>query len=120
MARFLFLAGVFLALGLGQVKRDWLEMVNAPAYVSDEAILSQEAARYPEPLFIDGDFVPAAVYYSGKKVVQVHGEEVNSFKTKTEPFLLITYESRFSETDLKRNKTELIKKDRDKVLLRKS
>lgn len=53
-----------------QTRNNWYQFINIPAFISDEQTLSEEAGKYPEPLYIDGDFVPAAVFYSGKDVVR--------------------------------------------------
>ena len=90
-----------------------------PAYISDEEILSKEAEKYPDPLYIDSDFVPAAVFYSGKNVQQTFvGGIKDIFKTQNN-FLLIATQNRISDEGVKSSQYQILKTDRDKLLVRK-
>ena len=103
-----------------QVKRSWYEFIDIPAYVSDEAILSKEASKYPERLVVDGDFVPAAVFYSDKdNVIQSHRGELKGLFATGDDFLLITNQFRLDEEEIPGRSYEIIKSDRDKILIRK-
>jgi 4-amino-4-deoxy-L-arabinose transferase-like glycosyltransferase len=102
-----------------QIKAEWNQFINIPAYISDEEILSKEAAKYPDKLYIDSDFIPAAIFYSGKDVKQTYvGGIAEIFKTQ-ENFLLIATKNRISDEGISPEEYEIIKSDRDKILIRK-
>lgn len=100
-----------------QIQRSWYEFVDVNAYISDEAILSREARKYPDPLLTDGDFDPVATYYSGKNVRKIQRDELESLFAKKEKFLLITNRWRLEEAKIASSNYEIIKADRDKVLI---
>lgn len=107
------LGGYFIVL---QIRQIWYQFIDIPKYVSDEAILSREAANYPYDLYIDEDFVPAAVFYSGKKVIRYSGESLEPlFKEKK--VLLITHKWRIENSSLPNSEYVIIKEDRDRVLI---
>jgi 4-amino-4-deoxy-L-arabinose transferase-like glycosyltransferase len=100
-----------------QIRRVWYEFVDIPAFISDEAILSKEAGKFKEKFYIDGDFGPTAVFYSGKKVEQIRNERLAElFKNETS-FVLITNDWRLTQMDISNGQYKLIKKDRDKILI---
>jgi 4-amino-4-deoxy-L-arabinose transferase-like glycosyltransferase len=106
--------------GFPQVRRSWYEFIDINPYISDEEILSTEAGKYPQPLLIEGyDFRPAAIFYSGKDVPQrlYEGSLPEMFSEKGEPFLLITYENVFPKLNIPASQYQVLKKDRDKVLV---
>lgn len=103
-----------------QIKRAWYEFVDIAKYISDEQILSEEAGKYPQPLFItSSNFRPAAVFYSGKNVPQVIlGIRIPElFIMSTNSFLLIASKNDLDDAKLPGGLYEVIKKDRDKILL---
>jgi 4-amino-4-deoxy-L-arabinose transferase-like glycosyltransferase len=79
------------------VRGEWFQFINIPAYISDEEILSKEAEKYADPLVVDWDFIPTAIFYSGKdSVKQTYiGELKNLFKSYPR-MLLITQQSRLN------------------------
>lgn len=100
-----------------QIRRIWYEFVDIPAFVSDEAILSKEAGKYPEKFYLDGDFGPSAVFYSGKIVEQVRNERLKGLFEGKERFLVITNNWRLTELGIGEGEYMLLKSDRDKVLI---
>ncbi|MBI3619936.1 glycosyltransferase family 39 protein [Candidatus Roizmanbacteria bacterium] len=66
---------VFLAIviyiSLIQSSRFRHEVFAASKYVSDEPDIAKKAAHYPGILFLDDDFLPVAVFYSGRDIRQV-------------------------------------------------
>ena len=109
----------FLYLFIPQIERSWREFINIPANVSDVAILSKEAGNYPGKLYIDGDFEPEAVFYSGGTVGQIQrrAEQLKPLFARKESFTLITYQWRLDFEDISTESYEIIKKDRDKILV---
>lgn len=103
-----------------QIRRMWFQFIDIPAYVSDEAILSKQAKLYPYPFFIDGDFLPAAVFYSEKKVVQIWGGGLPELFAKNKYFVLITYQWHLDQAGILKDKYRIIKTDRDKILVLKN
>lgn len=112
----LIISGIFLG---GQIQYIWDQMVNVPGYISDEAILSREASKYSEDFYIDGEFLPAAVYYSQKKVVQIKSELLSTLFRNEPHFLLITDQGRLNEAGVLSESYRILKKDRDKLLIQK-
>lgn len=117
LAAFLIIAGG-LYLSLTQIRQIWYQFIDIPAYVSDEAILSYEAGKFPYKFYIDGgDFTPAAVFYSGKDVEKVWEDGLTSL-FETEPsFVLITSKWRLDKFNIKEDQYSIIKSDRDKILV---
>lgn len=99
-----------------QLKRNWNEFINIPPFISDEAILSKEAGKYPDlKFYIEGDFSPAASYYSDRSVeVYWKGRAKDLFETE-DKFVLIT--NKGSLEQVKNAKFKVIKEDRDKILI---
>ncbi len=111
------LVAVVLIIAYPQIRQSWQQFINIPPFVSDEAILSKEAAKYPYQFYIDGVFLPTAVYYSDKKVERISHDILKPMFLKKEPFLLITYQWRLDDAQISSDKYQIIKTDRDKVLL---
>lgn len=117
-----FLAGgvviaVCLYLTFIQTKQNWYQFINIPAYVSDEAILSAEAGKYPEKFYIDGDFSQAATFYSDKTVKKISYNELIPIFKQADKALLIVTQNRLDEAKIATGSYQIIKKDRDKILL---
>ncbi|MBI2018470.1 glycosyltransferase family 39 protein [Candidatus Daviesbacteria bacterium] len=101
-----------------QIKMIWHQFIDIPAFVSDEAILSEEASKYPQPLLIDGDFVPAAIFYSKKeRVDQIQIERLVSLLQSKDDFLMITRKNSLNNPNISKNAYKILKEDRDKVLI---
>ncbi len=100
-----------------QTRQNWFNFIDIPRYISDEAILSKEAGKYPQPLFLDGDFDPTGAFYSGKIVKKINSDDLGLIFTEPQPFILITNDWRVDKFKLDPKSYQLIKKDRDKVLL---
>ncbi len=114
-----------------QIKRSWYEFIDIPKYVSDEAILSEIAGKFPYKFYIDGsDFTPAAVFYSGKtkqtvgstviinkKVGKIWDGGLGELFDSSEKFVLITHQWRLDKFNIKSDKYKFIEKDRDKILI---
>jgi 4-amino-4-deoxy-L-arabinose transferase-like glycosyltransferase len=58
----------FVLIALIQVKGLFNEVVPGSKYIPDDVAISKKAANYNKPLYLDDDFLPIAVYYSGKQV----------------------------------------------------
>lgn len=112
----LILIAVFVS--LFQIRIAWREFINIPAFVSDEDILSREASKFKEPFFIDGDFQQSAIYYSGKNVKKISTDGLKALFKNKKSFLLITYQWRLDENGIIKNMYQIIKKDRDKILIK--
>lgn len=101
-----------------QIKMIWYQIIDIPAFISDEAILSKEAQKYPQHLMIDGDFVPAAIFYSNKKSVdQIQIEQLVSLLQSKDDFLMITRKNSLNDSNIPKNAYKILKEDRDKVLI---
>lgn len=103
-----------------QIQRIWFEFIDIPAFVSDEEILSKEASKYPYRLIIDGEYRPSALFYSEKgHVTQAPKKEADFFSifTSENKFLLITNKWRLDKLQPSLQNYEIIKEDRDQVLI---
>lgn len=101
-----------------QIKRSWYEFIDIPKYISDEAILSKEAGKFPYKFYIDGsDFTPAAYFYSNKKVGKIWDEGLAPLFDSDEKFVLITHQWRLDKFNITPGRYKLIKTDRDKILI---
>lgn len=100
-----------------QIRRMWYEFIDIPAYISDEAILSGEAGKFFAPYFIDGDFVPTAVFYSDKPVTQIWGGGIPELFADNITFSLLTKQSRLDQNNISKSSYQIIKQDRDKILI---
>src|SRR3989344_4924691 len=88
-----------------------------PFILSDEAILSKEAGKYSEKFYIDADFVPTAVYYSGKVVHQIGTDELIALFAGDTKFVMITYQYRLDGINAPKDSYQILKTDRDKILV---
>lgn len=111
---------ISLLLALPQIYRNWREFINIPAFVSDDAILSKEAGRYPQPFIIDDDFVPTATFYSNKSVHYSNDPSLKNIFFSNPEFILITHDWRLIRDNIDPQTFKILKKDRDKVLLLKT
>lgn len=113
-----FLLAVCFYFSFMQIKQIWYQFIDIPAYISDEAILSKEAGKYRLPFYIDGDFLPAAVFYSGQKTTQITKYlTLPEVFARPESFVLISYQWRLDEARISSSKYSIIKSDRDKILV---
>lgn len=101
-----------------QIKRSWYEFIDISKYISDEAILSKEAGKFPYQFYIDGsDFTPAAYFYSNKPVKKLWDEGLLPLFDSEEKFILITHQYRLDKFNITPDQYKLLKKDRDKILV---
>jgi 4-amino-4-deoxy-L-arabinose transferase-like glycosyltransferase len=114
--------GLYIA--LFQLRSAWIQFIDQTKYVSDEQILSEEAGRQDAAFFLDDDFGPTAVWYSGgKRVSQLRGDDVKRLFNKQEQFgsvnkfTLITKQYRLDEQGIAKDQYQILKSDRDKILV---
>lgn len=100
-----------------QLKTMWHQFINIPAFVSDDAILSKEAAKYPYPFYIDSSFEPAAVFYSQKQAKWQNEYDLPFLFTKNDPFLLIVKEPMLDKLKVAKKDYQILKSDRDKIII---
>ncbi len=88
------LAIVFIA-GM-QVKVFYNEVIPSSRYVTDDVAIAKEASKYDQKIYLDDDFLPMAVFYSGKFMKQVSYEPderstlVKVFRSERSDFVAIT------------------------------
>lgn len=105
---------------INQIKMIWYQFIDIPAFISDEAILSKEAAKYPQNLTIDGEYRPAALFYSGKGIITQapkKEEDFIYFLKSQDDFLIITNKWRLDNPKISPQDYKILKEDRDKVLI---
>lgn len=104
-----------------QIKRSLYEFIDVQRYISDEAILSKEAGKFSEDFFISDEFLPTAVFYSGKKVYKLKkDEQLSDLFNSNDKFILITYQWYLDKVGIPKSKYKVIKKDRDKILVQRT
>ncbi len=107
-----------LYISLTQIRQIWFQFIDIPAFVSDDAILSRESKKFPQDiLYIDGDFIPTAVFYSEKKVLQILFDGLPELFGKKEQVLLITKQERLDGANISKTSYKVIKQDRDRILI---
>ncbi len=109
-----------LFLSYSQLKAAIYQFIEIPSYISDEAILSKNASFYPEKLYIDGDFVPVAHFYSNKQVTKLKANELKPLIQSNKKYLIITNTWRLDGEKISTDSLKILKKDRDKILIRKN
>ncbi len=114
----LIILGLSFYLSLIQLQRSWVEFIDIPSFISDEEILSREAGKYPGDFYIDGEFLPSASFYSNKKVNQIRANHLIPIFESKETLYLITYQWRLDQAKIDKNRYEILKADRDKILIR--
>ena len=114
---YLILAIFTFYISFSQIKQNWYQFIDIPTYVSDEAILSKEAGKYEHPYYIEGDFTPAAVFYSDKMVKRVRIEGLVDLFKSDSTFLLNTKLGVLNEYGILPIQYRIIKADRDRVLV---
>lgn len=106
-----------LYISLTQIRQMWYLFIDIPAFVSDDAILSKEAGKYPYPFFIDSAFEPAAVFYSGKEALWHNEYGLPVLFKKNDPFLLIVKQPMLDKLKVDPKDYQILKQDRDKILI---
>lgn len=103
-----------------QLKMIWYQFIDIPAFVSDEKILSEEASKYPQKYFVDGEYRPAALFYSKKERINQaprNDQDFIDFFNSRESFLMITHKWRLEKLNIPSQDYQILKEDRDKVLI---
>lgn len=100
-----------------QLARNYNEFINIDKFISEEEILSKTASEFDVDFYIDGDFVPAAAFYSKKIVKQTHVGEIKDLFDSNKSFTLVTNDWRLEREGILKNEYEIIKKDRDRILI---
>ncbi len=103
-----------------QVKMIWYQFIDIPSFVSDEAILSKEAGKYKQQLIIDGEYRPAALFYSKKDSITQAPKKEEDFVAllnNKEEFLMITNKWRLDNPKISTDNYQILKEDRDKTLI---
>lgn len=109
---------VSLFFSLRQIRQMWYQFIEIPRYVSDEAILSKEAGKYPYDFYIAGEnYAPAAVFYSGKNVNHLWEGSLPEMFMREKPFVIITTEYLLKKYQIPLESYTILKKDRDKFLI---
>jgi 4-amino-4-deoxy-L-arabinose transferase-like glycosyltransferase len=107
-----------------QLKSAWIQFIDQTKYISDEQILSTEAGKIDGKFFIDDDFGPTAVWYSGgKRVGQIRDDDISRLFNKQgqfgniDKFTLITKQYRLDDQGIAKERYQILKLDRDKILV---
>lgn len=88
--------GAILYIVFLQVNIFYPEVIPTNRYTPDDVDISQRVAKYKSTIYLDDDYLPLAVYYSGRFMNQMAYEPeerktlVNLFKSEKEPFVAIT------------------------------
>lgn len=86
----------FIILALIQIKIFYKEVIPNSRYIPDDVDISKKVAKYNKKIFLDDDFLPIAVFYSGKDitpVIDLPDEKrtmARFFKSDEKDFVMIT------------------------------
>jgi 4-amino-4-deoxy-L-arabinose transferase-like glycosyltransferase len=95
---FLFISGL-------QVKNFYKEVYPTSHFIPDDVDISKKAAKYNVPIYLDDNFTPVAVFYSGKRMHSLidlpdpNKKAVPFFENQTGEFVLITRNNILRELD---------------------
>lgn len=95
ITNFLYLS-FFVVLAIIQVKVFYKEVYPAAKYTPDDVAISKAAIKYKKTIFLDDDFLPIAVFYSGKNVRALQYESddkktlIQLFNSDEKNFVAIT------------------------------
>lgn len=87
---------LFVALAGLQIKNFYKEVYYTSIFTPHDVDVSQKVAQFKEPIYLDDDFYPIAVYYSGRQITSLIGEPdgrktaVEFFKSEQNDFVMIT------------------------------
>ncbi len=120
--RLKFVGGILLLVFAGyysllQIRAAWFQFIDIPAFISDEAILSKEAGKMSGKILLDGDFDPAGTFYAGRPVTKLYNQDLKYLFANDQNFLLITNTWRLENERVEKNRYQILKTDRDKVLV---
>lgn len=79
-----------------QIKVFYTEVIPTARYITDDVAIAHEATKYDKTIYLDDDFLPMAVFYSGKNMIQMSFELeerhtlVNLFKSNETDFVAVT------------------------------
>ncbi len=95
-----FYAIFFAIIFLIQVKNFWPEIIPRSKYISDEIDISRKAAKYHKTIVLDEEFLPVAVFYSGRNIIQIvyypnisNHTLVDLYQLKDKDLIVITRQS---------------------------
>lgn len=86
----------FLFISDWQIKNFYKEVYPTSHFVPDDVDISKKVAKYKEPIYLDDNFTPVAVFYSGKKIYSLidlpdpNKQIVPFYQNQTGDFVLIT------------------------------
>ena len=100
-----------------QIRSIWYQFIEIPRYISDEEILSREAKKYPFDYYVDSESIAAAAFYSEKIVTRLRAKDLIPLFNTEKKFTLFTYQWRLDGADISKSSYQIIKKDRDKILV---
>lgn len=100
-----------------QIRQAWYQFIDIPSFVSDDAILSREAGKYPYTFYIDSSFEPSAVFYSGKEAHWINEFGLPLIFKNEDNFLLIIKLPELKKLGINPKNYKVLKEDRDKALI---
>mgnify|MGYP001579406121 CR=1 FL=1 len=86
---FLFISGL-------QVKNFYKEVYPTSRFIPDDVDISKKAAKYKVPIYLDDNFTPVAVYYSGRRIYSLidlpdpNKKAIPFYQNQQGEFVLIT------------------------------
>lgn len=87
---------IFVTIALLQVKNFYKEVYPTSRYTPDDVDISRQSAKFNKPIYLDDDFTPVAVFYSGKimhPLISLPDDQKTAlgfFKSDKKDFVLIT------------------------------
>jgi len=95
----------FLFIASLQVKNFYKEVYPTSRFLPDDVDISKKAAKYTVPIYLDDNFTPVAVYYSGRRIYSLidlpdpNKKAIPFFQNQQGEFVLITRNNILRELD---------------------
>ena len=86
----------FLFISTWQIKIFYKEVYPTSHFVPDDVDISKRAAKYDKPIYLDDNFKPVAIFYSGRNIIWMNDLEesrrtaIGIFNSSEKDFILIT------------------------------
>lgn len=88
--------GFFIVLSAVQIKNFYPEIFPTSRYVPDDVDVAQKASKFPQKIYLDDDFTPVAIYYSGRNMTNLitlpdeYKKALGFFQSEEKDFVMIT------------------------------
>jgi 4-amino-4-deoxy-L-arabinose transferase-like glycosyltransferase len=68
----IFYLAIFILMSLMQIKNFYKDAFSDSRYIPDDVDISMKVSKYNKKIILNDDFLPIAVYYSGKRIIPIN------------------------------------------------